>query len=57
MMPGGDSEEEGDDTGGGDTAKFFGWLLTAVVLHEVAMNCMFVVSRCSIALFMGTWVG
>ncbi|CAB1106112.1 unnamed protein product [Ectocarpus sp. CCAP 1310/34] len=43
MMPGGDrEEEEGDDTGGDDTAKFFGWLITAVVLHEVAMNCMFV---------------
>ncbi|CAM9470652.1 unnamed protein product, partial [Ectocarpus fasciculatus] len=31
-----------DDSGGGDTAKFFGWLITAVVLHEIAMNCMFV---------------
>eukprot|EP00752_Nemacystus_decipiens_P013489 g11948.t1 len=28
--------------GGSDSAKFFGWLVTAVVLHEVASNCMFV---------------
>lgn len=28
--------------GGGGNAKFFGWLVTAVVLHEVASNCMFV---------------
>ncbi|CAM9338726.1 unnamed protein product, partial [Pylaiella littoralis] len=28
--------------GEGGSAKFFGWLITAVVLHEVASNCMFV---------------
>lgn len=31
--------------GEGGSAKFFGWLITAVVLHEVASNCMFVVRR------------
>ncbi|CAM9562794.1 unnamed protein product [Hapterophycus canaliculatus] len=29
-------------SGDGSSAKFFGWLVTAVVLHEVGMNCMFV---------------
>lgn len=28
--------------GGGASAKFFASLVTAVVLHEVAANCMFV---------------
>lgn len=28
--------------GGGSSAKFYGWLVTATVLHEVAANCMFV---------------
>lgn len=28
--------------GGGGSAKFYGWLVSAVVLHEVASNCMFV---------------
>lgn len=27
---------------GGGMAKFFTWLIAAVVLHEVASNCMFV---------------
>lgn len=46
---------------GGGGAKFITWIVTAVVLHEVASNCMFVAqmaffSRVSDPLIGGTYM-